>query len=71
LGLNPGFAAALGLVGLFCCAANSPIGAIFLGTELFGLSALPYYVLICLLLWPLSAPYGLFKNRLFQPIFHI
>ena len=68
LGLNVSFAAALGLVGLFCCATNSPISAIFLGVELLGLSALPYYVLICLLLWPLSAKNGLFKNRFFQPV---
>ena len=70
LGLTPGFAAALGLVGLFCCATNSPVSAIILGAELFGLSALPYFVLICLLLWPISAPNGLFKNRLFRPITH-
>ena len=68
LGLDAGFAAALGLIGLFCCATNSPISAIILGTELFGLAALPYYALICLILWPLSAKNGLFCNRFFHPI---
>ena len=58
----------LGLVGLFCCATNSPISSVFLGVELFGLGALPYYVLICLILWPLSVDQGLFKNRMFRPV---
>ena len=67
LGLDMGFSAALGLVGLFCCATNSPISGTILGAELFGLSALPYCGLICLLLWPISAKNGLFQNRVFRP----
>lgn len=67
LGLEAGFWAALGLVGLFCCATNSPVSAVFLGIELFGFSALPYYLLICLILWPLSVKKGLFDNRFFKP----
>lgn len=67
LGLDAGFSAALGLVGLFCCATNSPVSSIFLGVELFGLTALPYYLLICLILLPLSAKKGLFGNRFFTP----
>ena len=65
LGLDVGLAAALGLVGLFCCAANSFVGAVFLGIELFGFSVLPYVALICVPLWLLSSPKGLFENRLF------
>lgn len=67
LGLDPGFCAALGLVGLFCCATNSPLSAIFLGIEMFGFAALPYYLLVCLILWPLSAQKGLFEGRFFKP----
>ncbi|MBE6805250.1 MAG: chloride channel protein [Ruminococcaceae bacterium] len=70
LGLDPGFSAALGLIGLFCCATNSPISAIFLGIEMFGFTTLPYYLLICLILWPLSVNKGLFENRFFKsPLF--
>jgi len=65
LELDVGLAAALGLVGLFCCAANSFVGAVFLGIELFGFSVLPYVALICVPLWLLSSPKGLFENRLF------
>ncbi len=65
LGLGGGFAACLGLVGLFCAVANSPIAAVFLGIELFGVTALPYYLIVCLILWPLSVNKGLFENRFF------
>ena len=65
LGLDIGLAAALGLVGLFCCATNSFISAIFLGIELFGFSALPYIIITCVILWLLPTSDGLFKNRFF------
>ena len=70
LGLEPGFGAALGLVGLFCCATNSPISAVFLGVEMFGFKALPYFIIVCIVLWLLSANNGLFENRFFKsPVF--
>lgn len=70
LGLDVGFAAALGLVGLFCCVTNSLISAVFLGVEMFGLSAIPYFIIICIVLWLLSTKEGLFENRFFKsPIF--
>ncbi len=71
LGLSGGFAAILGMIGLFCAVANSPIAAIFLGIELFGATALPYYLLVCLMLWPLSVDKGLFENRFFRPLVRI
>ena len=66
LGLDSGLAAALGIIGLFCCATNSFISAIFLGIELFGFSILPYIVIICIILWLLSTNDGLFENRFFK-----
>ncbi len=70
LGLDPGFTAALGLVGLFCCTTNSPVSAVFLGIEMFGFRALPYFIVVCIILWLLSANNGLFENRFFKsPIF--
>ena len=68
LGFSPSLSAVLGLIGLFCVATNSPISAVFLGLELCGVSALPYYLLVCLILWPISARKGLFKNRFFEPL---
>ena len=63
--LDAGLAAALGLVGLFCCVTNSFISAIFLGIELFGFSAFPYMAIICSILWLLFVHDGLFENRVF------
>lgn len=71
LGLDVGFAAALGLIGLFCCATNSLVSAIFLGVEMFGVSALPYFILVCVVVWILSPNKGLFHNRFFKsPLFN-
>lgn len=70
LGLNTGSSAALGLIGLFCCATNSPFSAIVLGVEMFGPSVLPYGIFVCLITWLLSGKYGLFYGRFFKsPIF--
>ena len=70
LGLDAGLSAALGLVGLFCCVTNSPVSAIFLAIEMFGLTALPYFILVSILLGLLSVNHGLFESRVFlSPIF--
>jgi len=44
LGLDPGIAAAVGLVGLFCCATNSPLASIVLSVEMFGGANLYFFV---------------------------
>lgn len=70
LGMNTGFAAALGLIGLFCCATYSPLSAVVLGVEMFGFSVFPYSVIVCLIVWLLSGNNGLFYGRFFKsPIF--
>lgn len=69
LGLDVSLAATLGLVGLFCCATNSLVSAVFLGVELFGFSALPYFIMICVILWLLPKREGLFVNRFFKSPF--
>lgn len=63
LGLDGGFCAALGLAGLFGCATNSLISAIFLGIEMFGFSVLPYLVIVCGIVQLLPNKHGLFKLR--------
>ena len=69
LGLDASLAAALGLIGLFCCATNSLVSSIFLGFELFGISIIPYATIICIILWLLSAEEGLFENHFFTSPF--
>ena len=70
MGLDAGFAAVLGLVCLFCCVTASPLGAVLLSFELFGITILPYSIPVCLLAWLLSGKEGLFVGRFFaSPVF--
>lgn len=66
LGLDPGFAAALGLVGLFCCATNSPIASILLSMEMFGSANLHLFALICVVCFTLSGDSGLYASQVIQ-----
>ena len=63
LGLPAGFAAAVGLVSLFCGASNCPLASIFLGIELFGgAGALPL-ALACCVSYVLSGYNGLYSSQ--------
>ena len=66
LGLDPGVAAALGLVGLFCCATNSPLAAIVLSIEMFGSTNLYIFALICVVCFVLSGRSGLYASQIIQ-----
>ncbi len=66
LGLDPGFAAALGLVGLFCCATNSPFASIVLSVEMFGGVNIHLFALICVICFVLSGKTGLYSSQILQ-----
>ena len=66
LGLDAGVAAALGLVGLFCCATNSPLASIVLSVEMFGSGYLHLFVLICVICFVLSGHSGLYASQIIQ-----
>ena len=66
LGLDPGFAAALGLVGLFCCATNSPLASIVLSIEMFGSSNIYLFTLVCVICALLSGKGGLYASQVLQ-----
>ena len=66
LGLDAGVAAALGLVGLFCCATNSPLASIVLSVEMFGSGYLYLFVLICVICFVLSGHSGLYASQIIQ-----
>jgi H+/Cl- antiporter ClcA len=66
LGLDPGFAAALGLVGLFCCATNSPFASIVLSIEMFGATNVYLFALICVICSVLSGNTGLYASQVLQ-----
>lgn len=66
LGLDPGFSAALGLVGLFCCATNSPFASIMLSIEMFGSTNLYLFAFICVVCFVLSGKGGLYASQIIQ-----
>ena len=66
LGLDPGYAAALGLIGLFCAVTNSPITAIVLSVEMFECTNIHVFALICVIVFVLSGKWGLYSSQIFQ-----
>ena len=66
LGLEPGIAAAVGLVGLFCCATNSPLASIVLSVEMFGGANLYLFALVCVICFVLSGHSGLYASQIIQ-----
>ena len=63
LGIPAGFAAAIGLVAVFCGAVNGPLASIFLSVELFGDGGLLYFGLACGISYMLSGYNGLYSSQ--------
>ena len=63
LGIDAGFAAAVGLVSVFCGAVNCPLASIFLAGELFGGAGLLYYAMACGLSFVFSGYSGLYSSQ--------
>ena len=63
LGLDAGICGALGLIGLFCCATNSPIASIVLSIEMFGGVNLHLFALVCVICFVLSGQTGLYASQ--------
>ena len=66
LGIDPGLAAALGLIGLFCCATNAPVASIVLSVEMFGSTNLYLFALICVICFVLSGNSGLYESQIIE-----
>ena len=64
MGMDAGFGAALGLVGVFCGATNAPIASLFLGIELFGTGGLPFFAIVCAVSFMLSGYFSLYKSQI-------
>ena len=72
LGLEPSFAASLGMTALFCGVTNCPVASILLSFELFGGQGLVLYALCCSMSYMLSGHYSLYTaQRLEQDKFHL
>ena len=63
LGIPAGFAAAIGLVAVFCGAVNCPLASILLSVELFGSSGIIYFALACGIAYMLSGYFGLYSSQ--------
>lgn len=68
LGLDAGICGALGLIGLFCCATNSPFASIVLSIEMFGSANVHLFALVCVICFVLSGHNGLYSSQM--QIFH-
>ena len=63
LGLPPTFAAAVGLVAVFCGAVNCPIASVILSIEIFGSGGLTYFAAAGALSYLLSGYCGLYSSQ--------
>ena len=63
LGIPAGFAAAVGLISVFCGAVNCPIASTFLAIELFGSEGTLFYALACVISYLLSGYTGLYSSQ--------
>ena len=66
LGLDAGICGALGLIGLFCCATNSPLASIVLSVEMFGGTNLHLFAFVCVICFVLSGNSGLYASQIIQ-----
>lgn len=62
-GIPAPFAAAVGLVSVFCGATNAPLASIFLAVELFGDGGMTYYACACVISYVLSGYSGLYNSQ--------
>lgn len=65
IGMPPGFAAAIGMIALFCGVVNCPVASIVLSVEIFGTEGLPYFAVACAICYMLSGYYSLYGKQKF------
>ena len=56
---------ACGMLSLFVGVTNCPISTIFMGFELFGFEAMPYFAITVAVSFALSGYYGLYSSQKF------
>lgn len=66
LGIDAGMAGAMGLIGLFCCATNSPLASIMLSVEMFGGGNVHLFAFISVICFVLSGNFGLYASQIIQ-----
>lgn len=63
LGLEAGYAAAVGFVAVFCGVVNCPIASAMLAMEVFGGNSMLLFVLVCGLSYMMSGYFSLYKSQ--------
>ena len=63
LGLSPGFAAAVGLIALFCGVVNCPVASLVLSVELFGGEGVGFFAIACAVSYLMSGYYSLYGEQ--------
>lgn len=63
LGISPSLCAAVGMTAVFCGVTNCPITSLLIALELFGLEAMPYFLIGVAVSYMLSGYYGLYRTQ--------
>jgi H+/Cl- antiporter ClcA len=63
--------AAMGFVGVFAGAANTPFACTFMAMELFGPQVGPYVAIACFVSYALSGPHGIYHAQRFEDAKHV
>lgn len=63
LGLDPAFAAAVGMIGMFCGVVNCPFASLLLAVEIFGGAYLMPFAVTCALCYVFSGYFGLYSSQ--------
>ena len=63
LGMDSGFAAAIGFVALFCGVVNCPVASIILSVEVFGADSILFFAIACAVSYMMSGHFGLYKSQ--------
>lgn len=63
LGLDPSFAAAIGLICMFCGISNCPMASLVMGIELFGAEGIVYFAVACSVCFIMSGKFGLYSSQ--------
>jgi H+/Cl- antiporter ClcA len=61
---SPSLLAALGLIAVFGCAANTPLTTVMLGIELFGFQATPFYLIAALISYYVAGHHGIYGSQI-------
>lgn len=63
LGISPSLCAAVGMIAVFCGVTNCPITSLLIALELFGLGAMPYFLIGVAVSYMMSGYYGLYRTQ--------